>query len=388
MGVSRGRRSTAALTLRRTAATTLIGLTVVGCAKFDDTASTPFTPVPTFGPGGDSAPGRPAPTAESPTPSTSPRPLAPCEDADPSVVATCLDTTGSLTMLPDGQSALVTERRTGRILRVAPGQPPAEIARLDVDGSADGGLLDVALSPTYDEDNLLYAYVSTSFDNRVVRIAPGDLPKAVLTGIPRGPVGNTGALAFSSPSELLVLTGDAGNPSAATDPGSMAGKLLRVTTLGPAPVTGPSAPRVALSGVGTAGDVCVDPHSGSVWVTDRTPLEDRLQRITADGASGVPVWTWPDRPGVAGCVAGGAAVAVSLSDAKALAVLTLDSQTGAVTAAPSLVAQDRYGRLRGAGLGGQDKIWVSTENKTDGQAGPTDDRVVRIDAPLGGGGFD
>ena len=60
----------------------------------------------------------------------------------------------------------------------------------------------------------------------MVRVAPGDAPKDVLTGIPRGAVGNTGALTFAGPNELLVLTGDAGNPSAATDPGSLAGKLL------------------------------------------------------------------------------------------------------------------------------------------------------------------
>lgn len=61
------------------------------------------------------------------------------------MVATCLDTTGGLVTLGDG--ALVAERRTGRILKVVPEQPPVEIAELDVDGSTDGGLSDIALSP-------------------------------------------------------------------------------------------------------------------------------------------------------------------------------------------------------------------------------------------------
>ncbi|MFC4602324.1 PQQ-dependent sugar dehydrogenase [Rhodococcus kronopolitis] len=377
------------VSLRRTATLALVGLAVAGCARFDDTASSPFTPVPTFAPGDNGAPARPGPPAPSPAPSTSPEPLAPCQDADPAVLATCLDTTGSLTMLPGGESALVTERRTGRILRVAPGQPPVQVAQVDVDGSTDGGLLDVALSPTYGEDNLLYAYVTTASDNRVVRIAPGDTPKDVLTGIPRGQSGNSGALEFSSPGELLVLTGDAGNPAAATDPGSLAGKLLRVTALTPNPAGGQPFPTVALAGIGTAGDVCTSPHGDTVWVTDRTTLEDRLQRVpTAGAAAGVPVWTWPDRPAVAGCTAAGSAVAVSLSGGKALAVLTLDADTGAVTAAPAMLSQDRYGRLRGAAQGANNQIWVSTENKTDGPSGPTDDRVVRIDVPAGGGGFD
>ncbi|MFD1811267.1 PQQ-dependent sugar dehydrogenase [Rhodococcus gannanensis] len=370
----------------RTAVLSTLALTVLtGCARFDDTASTPFTPVPTFS-AGEVQPREPgAPTTPTPTPSGSPSIELPCVDPDPAVVATCLDVTGGLTVLPGGQSALVTERRTGRILQVAPGMPTQEIARLDVDGSGDGGLLDVALSPTYTEDNLLYAYVSTATDNRVVRIAPGDSPKDVLTGIPRGTAGNAGALTFTGPSELTVVTSDTGNPATATDPGSLAGKVLRVTALAPAPVQ--PRPQVVLSGIGTAGDVCVNP-AGGVWVSDRTVLEDRLQRVAPDGATGTPVWTWPDRPGVAGCTAIDGGVAVSLTGGRALAVLPVDSRTGAAQAAPGFVAQDTYGMLRGADLGSDGLVWVSTVNKSGDQPGPTDDRVVRIPAPQGGGGFD
>ncbi|MFG1780825.1 PQQ-dependent sugar dehydrogenase [Rhodococcus oryzae] len=373
----------------RVLAAVSIVVAVAGCARFDDSATSPFTPAPTFDAGGELRPRPPG------TPPTSPRePLptvepAPCIDPDPAVVTTCLDTTGGMVMLPGGDSALVTERRTGRILRVTPGKPTEEFARLDVDGSTDGGLLDVALSPTFVEDNLVYAYVSTPADNRVVRVAQGDVPKDVLTGIPRGSVGNTGALTFAGPNELLVLTGDAGNPSAASDPGSLAGKLLRVTALTPGPPGSQPFPQVALSGIGGAGDVCVDPTDQNIWVTDRTPLEDRLQKVAPNGAAGVPVWTWPDKPGVAGCTAGGGSVAIALTEGRALALLDTDPQTGAVTAAPSLIAQDKYGRLGAAALGAENTIWVSTVNKADGHpGGPTDDRVVKIPAPQGGGGFD
>ncbi|MFD4266185.1 PQQ-dependent sugar dehydrogenase [Rhodococcus sp. NPDC058481] len=365
-----------------------IVVAVTGCARFDDSATTPFTPAPTFDAGGEVRPRPPGTPPTSPGATLPTFEPAPCRDPDPTVVATCLDSTGGMAMLPGGDSALVTERRTGRILRVAPGKAPEEFARLDVDGSSDGGLLDVALSPTFVEDNLVYAYISTPGDNRVVRIAAGDVPKEVLTGIPRGPVGNAGALAFTGPNELLVLTGDAGNPTAATDPGSLAGKLLRVTALTPGPPGSQPFPQIALSGIGGAGDVCVDPTDQTIWVTDRTVLEDRLQKVAPNGAAGVPVWTWPDRPGVAGCAAGGGAVAVALTAGKALAVLGTDPQTGAVTAAPSLIAENRYGRLGAAALGAEGMIWASTVNKTDGEPGPNDDRVVKIPAPQGGGGFD
>ncbi len=168
-----------------------------GCARFDDTASSPFTPEPTFGSGGEVQPKEPSPPSSvAPQPSV---PDDPCFDRDPNVVATCLDATGGLVMLPDGASALVTERRTGRILLVTQGQAPTEFASVPVDSGSDGGLLDIALSPTFGEDRLVYAYITTATDNRVVRVAPGDVPKDVLTGIPRGAEGNAGSLTFAKP---------------------------------------------------------------------------------------------------------------------------------------------------------------------------------------------
>ncbi|MCQ4119255.1 PQQ-dependent sugar dehydrogenase [Rhodococcus tibetensis] len=359
-------------------------LLAAGCAKFDDSASSPFSPEPSEASGAEVEPESPPPSTTTPPPPSGP--LGPCQDPDPSVIATCLDTTGGLVVLPDAATALVAERRTGRILEVAQGRQPREIAHIDVDGSSDGGLLDIALSPSFVEDNLIYAYVSTPTDNRVVRVAPGDTAKEVLGGIPRGDVGNAGSLEFSG-DELMVLTGNAGNPAAASDPASLAGKLLKVTALSPAPTPAQPRPQVVLSGIGTAGGVCVDPGV-AVWVTDRTPLEDRLQRVSADGAVSSPVWTWPERPGVGGCVAAQDVVAVSLSTAKAMSALAADPSTGAVTTAPGVIVQDRYGQLGGAALGPDGLIWVSTVNKTAGQPGPNDDRVIKMPLPSGGGGFD
>ena len=65
----------------------------------------------------------------------------------------------------------------------------------------------------------MYAYVSTPTDNRVIRIADGDVPKPILTGIPKGATGNMGSLIFTSPTTLVVQTGDAGDPAAGGRPG-------------------------------------------------------------------------------------------------------------------------------------------------------------------------
>ncbi|MEU1427690.1 PQQ-dependent sugar dehydrogenase [Nocardia sp. NPDC005746] len=358
---------------------TLGAVLLSGCARFDDRASSPFTTEPTW------QDAEPKTTTPKTPPSNAKRPDLPCVDPDLAVVVSCLDTTGGLVALPDGGSALVAERTTGRILKVVAtdeGEPPApvEVAKVEVDPAGDGGVTGLALSPTYGEDGLVYAYVTTPSDNRVVRISTdGGAPKPILTGIPKGANGNRGSIDFTAPDRMLVLTGDAGNPALAGDTGSLAGKLLRVN----APAPGAAA-EVMVSGIGVAGGVCSD-GKGSIWITDRTATEDRLQRIGADGVA-VKAWTWPDHPGVAGCAAATDAVAISMTNQKALAVAMADKNTHAVTAAPSLLAQDKYGRLDGAAIGGDGNIWVGTVNKPDGNPNQYDDRVVRIPPPNKGDG--
>ena len=210
----------------------------------------------------------------------------------------CLESTSGLIMGLDSQSAMVAERTTGAVKEVSVSAEPKVKTVIPVDPSGDGGLMDIVLSPTYAQDRLMYAYISTPTDNRVIRIADGDIPKPILTGIPKGATGNMGALIFTSPTTLVVLTGDAGNPAQAGDPGSLAGKVLRIeqpTTVGQAPQT------TALSGMGAGGGMCIDPSDDSLYITDRTPTADRLQRITKDSkvrrcGPGPTVPGWPAAP--------------------------------------------------------------------------------------------
>ncbi|MEV4151366.1 PQQ-dependent sugar dehydrogenase [Nocardia salmonicida] len=347
---------------------------LVGCARFDESAASPFTVEPSFGRGVTES------TEPPPLPTPPPRPKGPCIDPDPDVVATCLDSGAGLVSL--GSYALVTERRTGRILQVTlvdpsvPQMPPVEIAAVQVDATGDGGLSDIALSPTFWEDGLIYAYVTTPSDNRVVRISKGGIAKPILTGIPKGADGNRGAIEWASPTALMVLTGDAGNTSAANEPGSLSGKILRLDN----PSSGTNTPTVVGSGLGAAGDICRDGKKG-MWVTDRTATEDRLQHLGADGDLSV-AWTWADQPGVGGCAATRDGVAIALAEGKALAFATADPTTSAVTIAPSRIAQDMYGKLLGAAPSSDGSIWVTTTNKTEGTPGEFDDRVVKI-PPLG-----
>src|SRR5664279_4144919 len=212
--------------LRRALAAAAVSVTLVsivaGCADFSSEASTftvqPSLTAPAAQPVDPSSaqPSSPSPSSgdqsPSPDPSGSQAPNDPCAPTDESVIATCLTAPWGLAPLPDGQSALVGERTTGRILQIAKGQPPVEVAKIDgIDASGDGGLLGIALSPSYDEDGLIYAYVTTAEDNRIIRIASGDVPKPIFTGIPRGATHNGGRLAFASDRSLYVGTGDTGN---------------------------------------------------------------------------------------------------------------------------------------------------------------------------------
>ncbi|MQY23304.1 PQQ-dependent sugar dehydrogenase [Nocardia macrotermitis] len=353
---------------------------LAGCASFDDSASKPFTPAPSIIPEGSGPT-----TTPSAKPSTPKRAAGPCVDADPSVVVSCLDTTGGLTVLPDGQQALVAERLTGRLLKVVNVSPsevppsPIEVAKVDVDTTGDGGLTAVALSPTYEEDGLMYAYITTPSDNRIVRIGAGGVPKPILTGIPKGPTGNRGAIDFVSNNKMVVETGNAGDPGAAGNPNSLAGKVFTIDN----PAPGNANPKILASGIGTAGGVCPD-HKDTIWFTDRTATQDRLQRVDANGTVSTG-WTWPDRPGVGGCAAALDGVAVSLAAGKALAFATADQNTHAITTPPTLVAQNKYGQLNGASLAPDGYVWVDTVNKPSA-AGPLDDRVVRIPPPKAGSG--
>ena len=106
--------------------------------------------------------------------------------------------------------------------------------------SGEGGLLGVAVSPLFGQDRLVYLYVSTAADNRIVRFrysGSGIGPlEAVVTGIPRASIHNGGRLAFGPDGMLWASTGEHAEPGIAQDKGSLGGKILRMTPDGrPAP---------------------------------------------------------------------------------------------------------------------------------------------------------
>ena len=163
---------------------------------------------------------------------------APVERVEVSTLATDLEVPWSFAFLPGGV-ALVTERDSGRLLRVSLSGDVREIQTLPEGGSGEGGLLGVAVSPDYEVDRYIYAYYTTEADNRVVRFRMGETPEPILTGIPVNTYHDGGRIKFGPDGMLYVSTGDAGDAENSQDRNSLGGKILRIEPDGSIPPDNP-----------------------------------------------------------------------------------------------------------------------------------------------------
>jgi len=325
-------------------------------------------------------PGEPAPPAEP-------------DAEDPNVVAFGLDTPWGLALLPDG-SAIVGERRTGRILQVFPDRSaPVEVMTVTgLDASGDGGLLGLALSPTYREDALVYAYATTATDNRLLRFTLGGRPQVIATGIPKGGTGNGGRIAFGPDQRLYVGTGDTGSPALAGNPVSLAGKVLRFDIFGrPAPENPLSASPILSRGHSNVTGLCFD-AAGRLFVTESLSDEFGLLQPGADygwrdrpGTAPVPQRVFPDA-GLGGCAILNRVAFLGAVDGERIWTAILDGN-GATVGEPEEFLADTYGRLRTVVVDPVGALWITTSN-LDGsdQPAPTDDRVLRVLPPSEAGG--
>ena len=257
-----------------------------------------------------------------------------------------------------------------------------------IDTAGEGGLLGLALFPTFSEDGLFYAYVSTARDNRVVRFPLGGTPNPVLTGIPRGERANGGALLFGADGDLFVGTGDTGRPRLAADRRSLAGKVLRIDTFGRAPGGDPvysSGHRDVAALCSTGGEDAAIYAVGDGEVNAVT--EDSDHGWPADGPSAEdPVVDLPPgEAGLGGCAVGGTTVFLGSLEGEQVRIAPLDAR-GRLEETPESVLTGRYGRLRTVVLDPQGGLWITTSNR-DGVGTPVedDDRVLRIVPPTSDG---
>jgi glucose/arabinose dehydrogenase len=321
---------------------------------------------------------------------------------DSAVVAKHLKSPVGLTLLPDG-TALVGERTTGRIVRVhpEPNKPVKTVRTMrGLDTAGDGGLLDLAISPFYRQDGLIYAYLSTHADNRLVAFTLTGPVTPVLTGIPHGRSDNAGRIAFTRSGELYIGTGDAGHPSEATKADSLAGKVLRVSDIGkPAKNNpNPSSP-VYTSGHRDPSGVCIDSRNGEVFEVESRTSADRVNLLAAGASYGWPSASGADHPplaalphgdrGPGGCAVQKGVLYVTSLDGHALLAASIETK-GTRVGLSSFKAHlvDKYGRLRTVVAAPDGALWLTTSNRDGhGKPIPADERVLRI-VPSGGGGGD
>ncbi|WP_432198506.1 PQQ-dependent sugar dehydrogenase [Streptomyces sp. bgisy027] len=150
-----------------------------------------------------------------------------------------------ISFLPNGRTALVTERLSYQVYRLDRngtrkwvGEVPYTVPEPYDEGA--GGLLGVAPSPTWDgrKDKQVFFVHTTKSETRVVRMDYDGTSlrnyKPILTGIRRGGDHNGGRIAFGPDKYLYVTTGEALQPKLAQDKSSLNGKILRITKSGKA----------------------------------------------------------------------------------------------------------------------------------------------------------
>ena len=160
---------------------------------------------------------------------------------DPEVIASGLEAPWSVVFV--GDTPLVSERDSGRLLEISSDGDAREVARLDeVAATGEAGLHGLAV-----RDDELYAFYAAGDENRIERFdllgEAGSLslgePETVLDGLPTGSFHNGGRLAFGPDGMLYATLGDTGDRDSAQDRQALSGKILRMSPDGEVPEDNP-----------------------------------------------------------------------------------------------------------------------------------------------------
>ncbi len=304
-------------------------------------------------------------------------------------LASGLDYPWGIDFLPD-HSALVTERNSGRILRIRPGGGFSVVGHVPFayNDGGEGGLMGLALSPTFSRDRWVYVFVTTRTDNRIVRMryTAGGLgrPQVVLAGIPSGSRHNGGGLWFTKQPSLYATTGDTVDGALAQNRSSLAGKVLRMKMDGSPQRGNPFGNRVYSLGHRNVEGITMD-AGGRLWASELGENTwDELNRILpgrnygwprtegGDGAGGYhdPFVRWHP----ADCSPSGIATLRGRAWVGALRGECLWSVdiVGTGKRAKKRYFHGTFGRIRMVKRAPDHSLWIGTSN------GGGRDKVVRI----------
>jgi glucose/arabinose dehydrogenase len=317
---------------------------------------------------------------------------------NPQVIATGLQVPWGLDFLPDG-SALVTERMSARVLRLRQGQAPTQVTTINgVVPGGEGGLLGLAVSPNFAQDNFVYVYFTAANDNRIARFRL-DTPQTqqvILSGMAKAQVHDGGRIAFGPDGMLYATVGDAGNTASAQNQSSLNGKILRMTPTGGVPAGNPFGNSVVWSmGHRHPQGITWDSQGRMYAAEFGQNTWDEINLIVAGGNYG-----WPTVEGMGNNPNFRNPLVVWTTAESSPSGLEFDTNTlyagalrgqrlwtvplngsGGVSGSPVARLQGQYGRIRTVERAPDGALWITTSNR-DGRGTPVaaDDRVVRFPA--------
>ncbi|WP_209373308.1 PQQ-dependent sugar dehydrogenase [Brevibacterium renqingii] len=322
-------------------------------------------------------------------------------DADSAeVVATGLESPWSIAF--HGQTPLVSERDSGRILEVSAGGDVREVGRIDeASASGEAGLHGLAV-----DDDRLYAFFAAGTENRIVRFdllgEAGDLSlgeeETILDGLPTADFHNGGRLAFGPDGMLYATLGDTGDRDSAQDEKALSGKILRMTPDGQVPEDNPFGDSLVFSmghrnpqGLGwdDEGTMYASEFGQDAW-DELNVIEaggnygwPEVEGIAEDGGGADgggddfidPVQQWsPDEASPSGLAVTDDSILIAGLRGERLHQVPLDELSSATE-----LWTGEHGRLRDVVQAPDGSLLVLTNN-TDGRGepGPDDDRLLRF----------
>jgi glucose/arabinose dehydrogenase len=302
--------------------------------------------------------------------------------------------------MPDGQTALVTERDDFRVWKVTKDGTRTQVGTVPnaVTTNGEGGLLGVAVDPKWATNHYVYFMHTASEGNRVVRMTydGGSLTNytILLQGIKKNRYHNGGRLLFGPDGYLYVSTGEAQTPELAQDKTSLNGKILRMTTDGKAAPGNPFGNYVYSYGHRNPQGLSFD-RNGRLWEAEfGNSSKDELNLIkpganygwpTCEGSCGVSGMTNPKATwNVSEASPSGIAIVrnvvymASLRGERLWRIpITGDTEN---VGTPTAYYVGTYGRLRTVTkVPGADQLWLSTTNcDNNGGAADGSDKIFKV----------
>ena len=334
------------------------------------------------------------------------------------VIAEGLEVPWSVAFLPEGD--MLVAERPGRVRVVTmTGEVKDPVATPAAVSTAEGGLLGLALHPSFADNGLFYVYLTANEGgedvNRVERYtlsadrASATFDKILLDGIPAAEFHDGGRLRFGPDGMLHVGTGDGREPERSQDRESLGGKVLRLTPEGEVPSDNPwpGNPAFVMGVRNTQGFDWLD--SGEMVISDHGPSGEYEGRVGHDEVNVARAGDNLGWPTVYACETGEGFVAPSITWSQALPpggaaiyrgsaipewqgallVSALGSEhlqlVGFEPGDPRRVARSEtyldgtHGRLREVVMGPDGHLYVTTSN-CDGRGicGSEKDRILRI----------